>query len=256
MRVGIVGLGNVGRALLHGFEKLGHELTVHDKKLATSIRSVLAAEVVYVCVDTPAAENGTCDTRAVRLVADELAVEDFGGIVAIKSTVTPGTTAALQRRHPKCRFAHVPEFLRQRVAVSDFTDNHDVCIIGTDSDADFLRIKASHGHFPKAFRWVTPTEAELAKYFGNAYNAMLVTFANNFYELCGKFDADYGAVKESMVLRQHIYDRYLDCSPDLRGFAGACLPKDMVALATLCGELGMDIEMFKAILADNAKYSA
>ena len=256
MHLGIVGLGNVGSALRHGFGGLGHKLAVHDKKLGTSIEDVLAAEIVYVCVETPAAEDGTCDTSAVRLVADELAGGGFGGIVAVKSTVTPGTTATLQQRHPKCRFAHVPEFLRQRVALSDFTDNHDVCIIGTDSEADFLRIKASHGHFPKAFRRVTPTEAELAKYFGNAYNAMLVVFANSFYELCGKLGADYRAIKESMVQRQHIYDKYLDCSPDLRGFGGACLPKDVQALASLCEELGLDAQMFNAILADNAKYIA
>lgn len=254
MHIGIVGMGTVGRALHHGFEQLGHDLSVHDKKLATRIDAVLDAEIVYVCVDTPGKKDGSCDTEAVHLVAAELAACDFGGIVAVKSTVTPGTTAALQHQHPGQRFAHVPEFLRERLADSDFTDNHDVCIIGTDSAADYRRIKASHGRLPKTFRRLSPTEAELAKYFGNVYNAMLVTFANNFYEICAKFGADYAAMKESMVQRHHIYDKYLDCNRDLRGFGGACLPKDTRALATLCAELDMDIEMFNAILADNAKY--
>ena len=248
-------MGNVGRALHHGFEQLGHALSCHDKKLATSIDAVLGADIVYVCVDTPSMENGSCDTSAVHLVAEELATRSFGGIIAVKSTVTPGTTAALQRRHPGQRFAHVPEFLRERMALSDFTDNHDVCIIGTDSADDFRRIKASHGHLPETFRHLSPTEAELAKYFGNVYNAMLVTFANNFYELCRKFGADYAAIKDSMVQRRHIYDKYLDCNPDLRGFGGSCLPKDARALAALCRDLGLDIELFNAILADNAKYN-
>ena len=254
MHLGIVGLGNVGSALQHGFQKLGHQIAVHDKKLGTSIKAVLTAEIVYVCVGTPSAEDGSCDTKAVRLVADELAAEGYGGIVALKSTVTPGTTAALQQRHPNCRFAHVPEFLRERVAFSDFTDNHDVCIIGTDSAEDYALIKASHGHLPKAFRRLTPTEAELAKYFGNVYNAMLVTFANNFYEICQRLNADYAGIKGSMVQRRHIYDKYLDCNENLRGFGGACLPKDTRALASLCGELGLDVEMFRAILVDNERH--
>lgn len=256
MHIGIIGMGNVGRALHHGFEKLGHTLSVHDKQLPSSVDAVLGAEIVYVCVDTPSTETGACDTKAVHLVAEELAGRNFAGIIALKSTVTPGTTAALQQRHPEQRFAHVPEFLRERVAFSDFTDNHDVCIIGTDSDDDYERIKASHGRLPKAFRRLTPTEAELAKYFGNVYNAMLVTFANNFYEICGQFEADYTAIKDSMVQRQHIYDKYLDCNRNLRGFGGACLPKDTRALARLCADLGMDIDMFDAILADNGKYVA
>ena len=254
MHIGIVGMGTVGSALAHGFNKLGHRVSVHDKKLATSIRDVLDADIVYVCVETPSAEDGACDTTAVHSVADELAASGFAGIVALKSTVTPGTTAGLQRKHPQCRFAHVPEFLRERAAVSDFVDNHDVCIVGVDSEEDFAHIKESHGSLPEAFRHVTPTEAELAKYFGNVYNAMLITFANNFYEICRKVGADYATIKDSMVLRRHIHDKYLTCNQNLRGFGGACLPKDTRAIASLSKELGLDVRMFDAILSDNANY--
>ena len=254
MHIGIVGMGIVGSALAHGFDRVGHRVSVHDRKLATSIRDILDADIAYVCVDTPSAPDGTCDTTAVHSVAGELAANGFSGIVAVKSTVTPGTTAGLQRKHPRCRFAHVPEFLRERTAVSDFVDNHDVCIVGTDSTEDFAQIKQSHGSLPNAFRHVTPTEAELAKYFGNVYNAMLITFANNFYEICQKYDADYTTIKDSLVLRRYIYDKYLACNVNLRGFGGPCLPKDTRAIAKLCAELGLDVQMFDAILADNGKY--
>lgn len=254
MHIGIVGMGIVGSALAHGFDRVGHRVSVHDRKLATGIRDILDADIAYVCVDTPSAPDGTCDTTAVHSVAGELAANGFSGIVAVKSTVTPGTTAGLQRKHPRCRFAHVPEFLRERTAVSDFVDNHDVCIVGTDSTEDFAQIKQSHGSLPNAFRHVTPTEAELAKYFGNVYNAMLITFANNFYEISQKLGVDYAAVKDSMVLRHHIHDKYLDCNQNLRGFGGACLPKDTLALERFCRALDLDVRLFDAILADNAKY--
>lgn len=254
MHIGIVGMGVVGSALALGFDKIGHKISSHDKKLETSIEDVLAAEIVYVCVGTPSAEDGSCDTTAVCSVVDELAAHDFEGVIALKSTVPPGTTARLQRRYPQRRMAHVPEFLREHAAVSDFVDNHDVCIVGTESEDDFRLIKKSHGTLPSAFRRVTPTEAELAKYFGNVYNAMLITFANNFYEISQKLGVDYAAVKDSMVLRHHIHDKYLDCNQNLRGFGGACLPKDTLALERFCRALDLDVRLFDAILADNAKY--
>lgn len=48
MHIGIIGMGNVGRALHHGFEKLGHTLSVHDKQLPSSVDAVLGAEIVSV----------------------------------------------------------------------------------------------------------------------------------------------------------------------------------------------------------------
>ena len=148
----------------------------------------------------------------------------------------------------------MPEFLRERVALSDFMENQDVCIIGTDSLDVYELVKSSHGSLPKKFRQVRPVEAELVKYFCSVYNAMHITFANNFYEICQKFDADYGRLKDSAVLHKHIYDRYLDCNQNLRGFGGSCLPKDTRALSWLTKYFGMDIRLFEAILEDNAKY--
>lgn len=133
-------------------------------------------------------------------------------------------------------------------------ENQDVCIIGTDSLDVYELVKSSHGSLPKKFRQVRPVEAELVKYFCSVYNAMHITFANNFYEICQKFDADYGRLKDSAVLHKHIYDRYLDCNQNLRGFGGSCLPKDTRALSWLTKYFGMDIRLFEAILEDNAKY--
>ena len=96
MHIGIVGLGIVGSALAHGFDRVGHRVSVHDRKLATSITDVLDADIAYVCVDTPSAEDGACDTTAVHSVAGELAAKDFAGIVAVRSRRNSGTWA---KRH-------------------------------------------------------------------------------------------------------------------------------------------------------------
>ncbi len=255
MKIGIVGLGIVGSAVKYGFEKLGHSVVGHDIKNGTDLEDVLDAEIVYLCLPTPQGDDGHCDTSIIEDVAKELIGSyKYKGILAIKSTVTPGTTVKLQEKLATEQICHVPEFLRERAAIIDFTDNHDVCIIGTGSDEVFERVKASHGYFPRQFIKLSPTEAEISKYFNNVYNATLITFANAFYELCQAKGADYSKIKNAMVQRDHIYNKYLDCNDNLRGFGGMCLPKDTAAMSALVKEMGLSIELFQAVVNDNKKY--
>ena len=254
MKIGVVGIGVVGGAVRHGLLKLGHQVPFHDKAKGTAIEDVLDTELVYLCVPTPKGPDGACDTSVVESVVAELAQRSYGGVIAIKSTIAPGTTERLQQRHPDCTLCHVPEFLRERAAVVDFTDHHDLCIIGTDSDRVEQLVRDSHGHYPRKFCRLRPIEAELAKYFNNVYNAMLITFANDFYEVCKTLGADYGALKAAMVHRDHIQDRYLDCNENLRGFGGMCLPKDTSEMASLADRLNLPVKLFRAILDDNGQY--
>lgn len=248
-------MGIVGSAIKHGFEKLGHQVFSHDIKLGTDIRDVLESEVVYLCVPTPQDASGRCDTSIIESVVEELIdAHSFPGVIALKSTVTPGTTSRLQREFANERICHVPEFLRERVAIADFIENHDVCIIGTESDEVFEIVKESHGEFPKKFIRLTPTEAEVSKYFNNVYNAMLITFANGFFEICNAVGADYSKVKNAMVQRSHIFNKYLDVNENLRGFGGMCLPKDTSAIAALIEEQKLPISLFEALVNDNKRY--
>ncbi|MEO7673710.1 MAG: hypothetical protein ABIU09_06495, partial [Pyrinomonadaceae bacterium] len=202
MNIGIVGVGIVGSAILHGFEKLGHHVKAHDIKFETAIEDILDSEVIYLCVPTPRSETGKCDTSIIEAVVVELIeTYKYAGVVALKSTVEPGTTIRLQREFGTEKICHVPEFLRERVAVADFIENHDICIIGTESDEVFEIVRESHGHYPKQFIRLGPTEAEIAKYFNNVYNATLITFANAFYEVCQVLGADYGKIKNAMIQR-------------------------------------------------------
>jgi|SRR5687767_9297775 len=255
MKIGIVGLGIVGSAVKYGFEKLGHRVTGHDIKDGTRLDDVLDSEIIYLCLPTPQAEDGNCDISILEDVTSELLDKhSFTGVVAIKSTVTPGTTLRFQEEFRSENICHVPEFLRERAAIIDFTDNHDVCIIGTESDAVFETVKESHGDYPKKFIRLAPTEAEISKYFNNVYNATLITFANAFYEVCQAKGADYTKVKNAMVQRDHIYNKYLDCNDNLRGFGGMCLPKDTAAISALVRELGLPIDLFQAVVDDNKRY--
>ena len=253
-KIGIIGIGVVGSAVSHGIGRLGFEVVEHDIKLGTTILDIRDTEVVFICVPTPSLPNGKCDTSIVEQVVAEINQIDYQGIVTIKSTVEPGTTKKLIDRYPNLNICFVPEFLRERCALSDFVDNHDLCVVGTFSEQVFNTIKHVHGKYPDNFVMVDPTEAELVKYFNNIYNATLITFANNFYEVCQELSADYTKVKNAVVLRDHIPDSYLDCNKNLRGFGGVCLPKDTRALNFLVKDKNLPCSLFETLLKENGRY--
>jgi UDPglucose 6-dehydrogenase len=252
MNIGIIGVGVVGSAVKFGFERLGHDVSAHDIALGTSIEDVLETEVCYICVPTPSDDDGSCDVSIVESVLDQLLEHNYKGVACIKSTVIPGTTERLKKKFAALAF--VPEFLRERCAVHDFINDHEVCIIGTDNISHFEAIKKSHGRYPKEFVQCTPTEAEFAKYYHNVYNAMQITFANSFYEICKEMGVDYNKMKDALKNRSNINFQYLECNKNFRGFGGVCLPKDTRAMDYLAKKLGLNVKFFDHILTENEKY--
>jgi len=253
MKIGIIGLGIIGSACKFGFEKLGHQVIGHDITLDTQISDVLESEIVYICVPTPSNKDGSCNTDIVESVVLQLNELKYNGIVAIKSTVKPTTTQILQE---KVRFdlCFVPEFLRERCAITDFTENHDLLAVGTYSKEAYHIIVKCHGSYPKNVVMLEPIEAELLKYYSNVFNALKITFANEMYEICQKVGANYTNIKDAFVKRNTTKDIYLDVNDNFRGYAGMCLPKDTKALDALVKELNLDLKLFETIDVENEKF--
>ena len=82
------------------------------------------AEIVFVCVPTPQAADGSCDTSIIESVIQELNLYDYKGVVAIRSTVVPGFTQRMIETYKNLTICFVPEFLRERCAADDFINNH------------------------------------------------------------------------------------------------------------------------------------
>jgi len=253
MKIGIVGLGIIGSATKYGFEKQGHNVFVHDTKLNSELSNLKSCEIIYICVPTPSNEDGSCNTTIVEKVIDNLFELNYQNIIAIKSTVEPGTTQKLIEKYSTDRICFVPEFLRERCAVSDFTENHDLLAIGSESKLVQDAILLSHGNYPKSYKFLKPTEAELLKYYSNIFNALRIIFANEMYEICNCLGVDYSAIKEAYVLR-NTKDMYLDVNENFRGFGGVCLPKDTKAIAALCKKLNLDLKLFETIDLENSKF--
>jgi len=253
MKIGIIGVGIIGGACKYGFEKLGHKVICHDIALDTNIEDVLDTQITYICVPTPSDEDGSCNTSIVESVVHELHTLGYSGIVAIKSTVKPTTTEKLIKE-TGMEICFVPEFLRERCSISDFTENHDLLAIGSHSQTTYEMVKLCHGSYPKSHSHLTPTEAELLKYYSNVINALKVVFANEMYEICKTVGADYTKVKETFIKRGTTKDLYLDVNDNFRGYAGMCLPKDTKALDSFVKELGLDLKLFETMESENNKF--
>jgi UDPglucose 6-dehydrogenase len=251
MNIGVVGMGVVGTAISDGFKQIGHKVKSYDIKDSSQIESLLDCNIIYICVPTNPTATGSCDTSQVVSTVEKLNILEYQGIVAIKSTVLPGTTQELHNTFPDLQLCFVPEFLRERSALSDFMDLHDILIVGTDSPAVFGSVVECHNNIPKKTIMVSATEAEIAKYFNNVYNAMRITFANGMFEVCDKLGADYQSVFSAISSRNTIGTDYLRCSEFLRGYQGACLPKDTQAFAVFVKSLGLDLALFDSIVRDN-----
>lgn len=253
MKLGIVGLGAVGSANKTGFEYIGHEVVGHDVKLNTKITNILDCEIVFLCVPTPQADDGSCDTSIIESVIQELNLYNYKGIVAIRSTVVPGFTQRMIDTYKNLTICFVPEFLRERCAADDFIHNHKLLAIGTHDIWVYRKLVKAHGNLPEHTEHLTPSEAEVLKYYNNVYAALRVTFANVMYEICDKLDCDYTTIKNAYIKTGKATDMYLDVSPGLRGYGGMCLPKDTQAIAVLLKQLNLDFSLIDSIHTDNSK---
>lgn len=253
MKIGIIGLGQVGETLQYGFRRIGHDVIGHDLKHGTKIQDVLQTQVCFICVPTPNLPTGKCDVSIVDKVCYELHELRYSGATVIKSTVPPGTTDAIAGMCPNLQLAFCPEFLRERARYSDFVENHDVCIIGCDqSDLQLYDwIKEAHGSLPKEFVWLSIIEAEFCKYFANCFNALRITFANEFADVCRAAGVDYRNVKNAIVKKKSIGDWYLDSSEHFRAFGGSCLPKDTEAFSHYATALGVSADLLDTAIALN-----
>jgi len=255
MKIGIIGLGVVGSAVYNGLSQIGNRTSYYDVlHTNTSLADIINTDIVFICVPTDTIDL-KCDLHQVHLTIEKLSDVGYTGIVAIKSTVLPGTTNTLIDQYPELKICFVPEFLRAKSALADFVDGHDVLIVGTNDAYIYEQVVRSHGIIPKSTIMIAPTEAEMAKYFSNLYNALRIVFANSMFEVCQHVDANYQNVLAAIANRKGISTDYLLCSDQYRGFGGHCLPKDTEAFESFVNSIGLsNLSIFSSIVNDNKNF--
>ncbi len=253
-QIGIIGYGIVGQAVEYGFR--GEDIHIYDKfKDYLSLPEVCAkSEFIFVSVPTPIMENESgIDLSIVEEVVGEIAkeVEGTDKIVILKSTIVPGTTAALQKKYPEVNFCFNPEFLTEANFLEDFVKS-DRCVVGSSNDLTSRRVISLYKkHFPHMPMFQTdPTTAEMVKYMANCYLASKVIFANEMFDICEKLGIKYEEVKKLVVADHRIFDSHLDITT-ARGFGGKCFPKDLLALRAMAKEKGVDTSILDAVWKKN-----
>jgi UDPglucose 6-dehydrogenase len=250
--VGIMGAGVVGGSLAAYVRSQGYPVSIYDPQLGHGDISVLdAADFVFICVPTPYTPGIGFDDRH---LLDAVSCVPGSKNVVIKSTVLPGTTELLQKRHRQHRFMFNPEFLREATAADDFI-NPDRQIVGVTEESahEGMRLMAMLPRAP--FQQIChASEAEMAKYAANSFLAVKVSFANELFDLCDRLRIDYAPVKEMMGADPRIGTSHMDVfDAGYRGYGGKCLPKDSKALLDLARSLGMDLDVLRAADHVNAR---
>ncbi|MCR6631823.1 MAG: UDP-glucose/GDP-mannose dehydrogenase family protein [Magnetospirillum sp.] len=305
MHVAMVGTGYVGLVSGACLAAIGHsvacvdadpvrvdllsrgECPIHEDGLDRLIREGMAAgrlgattdlaaamdgaQVVIVAVGTPSLD-GRIDLSAVEAAAHQVGLALRGRrdrpVVAVKSTVVPGTTATLVRRAleeasggragREFGLAMNPEFLSQGSAVTDFLHPDRIVVGEWDPRSGELMAELYRPLAAPLLR-MGLAEAEMVKYAANSLQALLISYANQIAALC---EALPGADHRRVMAAVHL-DRMLDGPEGRRagatrflmggiGFGGSCFPKDLQALTVFAHRLGVPVPLIAAISAVNA----
>lgn len=257
LRVGIIGLGVVGHALHVAFRKRGCLISTYDKfRSSDTLIDCLKTDLLFLALPTPySAKHNGYNLEAIQEVCQYLSLHAYNGIVLLKSTVLPGTTALLANRYPALQFVHNPEFLSAATAVLDVEEQRHI-VFGyhlSVSKTQRSRLREFHTtHFPHAtISECDCHESEAMKLFVNAFYAVKIQFSNELWDLCRITQIDYNRVKALMVQNGWLAPYHLDV-PGHDGqlsYGGACFPKDTNALracmrvhGTRCGVLEATIK--------------
>ena len=235
LKLGVIGAGFVGGAVINGFNTLTVKQWVVDpNKSHTTFDELLRAEtdLVFVCVPTPPNANGSVDARIIEFVLHDLSVGAYKGIVVIKSTVTPDHLENFVRKYNSLRIIYNPEFLTEANSHQDFI-NPPMQILGGDWD-DCEAVEKAYVRHSKVK--IVPTfktdivSASLLKYTINSWLATKVSFMNELYQLHQSSGASttWDQFTDMLQRDKRMGDSHLRVpGPDGEfGFGGHCFPKD------------------------------
>ncbi len=231
-------------------------------RVASELSETADADVVLLAVQTPPGEDGAIDlsflTRAASELADIFAAAPRRRVVAIRSTVVPGTAQGVVAPSfdGDVAVASNPEFLREGSAVDDFL-HPDRVVIGCEEPWARELLAELYRPFDAPLIATSPPTAELAKYTSNAFLATLVSFSNEISHICESLP---GVDVEDVLQIIHA-DRRLTLRAGGRaetseivsylkagcGYGGSCLPKDLSALIAAGEARGNALPLLNAV---------
>lgn len=231
MKIGVIGAGYVGSAIINAYSKVAEMVIVDTdlKRSKNTFNELYDTAAIFVCVPSPANADGSCDGTILENILVKL--RSYKNIIICKTTATPDIYQILAETY--INLVYVPEFLTAQNHLSDYI-NDDSAIIGSNnskylSEAIIL-LKRGQPNLNKVYP-CSIKEAAFVKYVENCFLATKVVFMNEMAEI-----AEENNIKWSQIAHLLEKDKRIGLShcqvpgPDGQyGFGGACLPKDTSA---------------------------
>ncbi len=201
-----------------------------------SFYQVMSCDLIFICLPTPMAEDGSCDTGYLVRFFESLGTEDRKRNMVIRSTVPIGFTRATTERMNCPNLVHSPEFLTARTATEDAA-NPRVNVIGHVGYEGYNRTnnpiyQVYDSRWDVPIRVMSSDESEAVKLLMNGFFATKVAYWNEVHALLQKKGCDYETVIETILAEGRVHPLHTKVpGPDGKmGFGGACLPKDLASL--------------------------
>jgi len=249
-KIAIIGYGPVGRAQHLVFDDIN--VSIHDPAAGYNA-DWQDADFVFLCVPTPEADSGRCDTS----VLEHYLTMPVNTVWIIRSTCPP---EFLKYWSQRVKLVYMPEFLTERSWQKDAV-NPVALVLGGDliltkSVEDLFKTHSVFREDRFNFTHTTAEYASLLKYTANTWFATKVTLLNYLYDYCQHHGLDYNVLEKLLGEDPRIGPTHLQVpGPDgLRGFGGKCFPKDLRAMIDFFDQAGIDHKLLKQVQTDNLKF--
>lgn len=241
-----------------------------------NVSDLVNCDIVYLCVGTPSADDGTVNLSYLRNSVKQLIEEcaKSGNValkaIIVKSTVPPGTAKMVRSLINNISlFANSqdvqnievisnPEFLREGYALYDLL-NPDKVVIGVNqkspkTEAQNILIELNRCIADRSDKnscsiiVVSNESAEMIKYANNAMLAMKISFVNEISWLCKGTGADVTEVLSAVGKDSRISPLFMSPGP---GYGGSCFPKDTLGLKSIAQQVESELGISELVLVNS-----
>ena len=233
--IGIIGYGVIGKTT-HQVLFPDKNVKIHDITIDTNISDLFGSEMVFVCIPT----NNHSDILEIKNIIKIFQNQSPKTEIIIRSTIIPGFFNEVMEN-----LTYFPEFLRERNAINDAKNAESLFYASTLQKSNLQ----NYDQFNFKLKRIEFSELEILKLMSNNYYAMKVVFANHYYDLCKKYNANYNVLLDSFYQVKN-GQSYMKVNENLRGYGGKCLPKDI----DFAIDVFNDCNLFQSIKEDNQKW--
>ena len=259
MRISVVGLGFVGKAIYDVFKELGCDTYGYDIVLEISKNSFeecLQSNIIFLALPTPYnSSTKSFELSYIKETLQQLRNSNYKGVVVLKSTLVPGSTLSLIEEFKSLTIIHNPEFLKAKSAKTDFRNQSQI-ILGYESQhkKSVEVVKSFYQHyFPNTKISLCKTqESESIKIFLNSFYAVKIQYFNELYLTCQKVGMDFSSITQMMINNNRVNPSDTNVpGPDGKlSYGGYCYPKDTNALNEFMKKNNIPNEVLNACIQE------